>query len=160
MRVIHLACAVLLAACAGPAEAPATGSGPDRVVQALYDAMHRRDTGAALALYAPDAVFVELPADTVVQGISQLRDHYERQFTIFPDVRVEVRERRVDGGTVVDELLFRGHPCGGTVTDVVTYQVVGGRIRSASVRPRGEAEARVVSIVPGVHLACPASPAP
>lgn len=160
MRIIPLACAVLLAACAGPSEAPVTGSEPDRVVQALYDAINRRDTGAVLALYAPDAVFVELPADTMVQGTSQLRDYFERHFTIFPDVRVEVRERRVDGGTVVDELLYRDHPCGGTVTDVVTYQVADGRIRSASVEPSGEEEVRVISIVPGVHVACPASPAP
>ena len=160
MRVTHLACAVLLAACTGPSEAPATGTEPDRVVQALYDAINRRDTEAALALYAPDAVFVELPADTVVQGTSQLRDYYKQQFTIFPHVRVEVRERKIDGGTVVDELLLRDHPCGGTVTDVITYQVVDGRIRSASVEPHGAEEGKAVSIIPGVHMVCPASPAP
>ena len=160
MRVTHLACAVLLAACTGPSEAPATGTEPDRVVQALYDAINRRDTEAALALYAPDAVFVDLPADTVVQGTSQLRDYYKQQFTIFPHVRVEVRERKVDGGTVVDELLYRDHPCGGTVTDVITYQVVDGRIRSASIEPHGTEEGKAVSIIPGVHMVCPASPAP
>jgi len=160
MRIVHLACAVLLAACAGRPGAPAAGSEPGRVVQALYDAIDRRDTEAALALYAPDAVFVELPADTMVRGTSQLRDHYRQQFTIMPHLRMEVRERKVAGGTVVDELLLRGHPCGGTVTDVVTYHVVDGRIRSASVDPRREEEVKAVSIIPGVHLVCPASPAP
>jgi hypothetical protein len=159
MRIVPLACAVLLAACTEATRAPASGSEPERVVQALYDAMNRKDVEGALALYAPDAVFVELPADTVARGTSQLRLHYKEQFTLLPGVRVEVRGRTVDGGTVVDEVLVRGHPCGGTVTDVITYNVAAGRIRSASVEPRAEEEVKVVSIVPGVHVACPVRPA-
>lgn len=158
MRILHLACAVLLAACTtGPRE-PATGE-PARVVQALYDAFNRRDVSGMMAAYAPDAVFIDPPADTIPIDTRQLRDSYKAEFELLPRMRMEVRERRVNGRTVVDEVVTHDGPCKGPVTGTVTYEVVGGRIRSVTEGPPTE-EMVAVSIVPGWHVSCPASSVP
>jgi hypothetical protein len=132
MRMIHLAGVVLLVACPACRSTPA-GNPPERVVQSYYDALNRRDMEGVLAAYAPNAVFVApadsgFAADTVVQGIGELRDFYEQRFKLFPEMRVEVRERRVDGRTVMDELLIHGDPCGGTTRGIVTGPGVAGQV--------------------------------
>lgn len=159
MRIIPISFAVLLAACSAASRAPATASEPERVVQAFYDAFNGRDMEGILAVFAPDAVFIETPADTMMRGTAELRRYYKLQFQLFPRMRIEVRERRVDGRTVVDEILVHGDVCGEPQGGVLTYEVVDGRIRSVTEPPfKGEVE--VVSIIPGVIVACAADPAP
>jgi hypothetical protein len=125
------------------------------VVQAFYDAFNRRDIEGVMAVHAPKVVSIA-PSDTIVQDSSEQRRHYEMLFTVLPHMRLEVRERRVDGRTVVDELLIRGGACGEMETGVVTYEVVDGRIRSVTEPPITE-EMEAFSIVPGVHVSCPVS---
>jgi hypothetical protein len=157
MRIIHLAFAVLLAACtAGPR---ASAAEPERVVQASYDAFNRRDVEGILAAYAPDAVFISPPADTMPLDTGDLRGFYERQFELLPRMRLEVRERRVTGRTVVDEVVTHDGPCKGPDTGTITYEVVDGRIRSITEAPPRE-ERAAVSIAPGWHVSCPVSAAP
>lgn len=158
MRIIHFACTVLLAACTGGSQAPGSGRGPERVVQAFYDAFNRRDIEGVLAAYAPDAVFIEAPADTLMRGTGELRRFYRQQFQLFPRMRLEVRERRVQGRTVVDAILVRGGICGEPSPGVATFDVVDGRIRSLT-EPPVKGEGSAVSVIPGVHVACPATPA-
>jgi hypothetical protein len=166
MRIVHLSCAVLLAACTTNTRAPASESDPAGVVQAFYDAFNRRDVEGVVAAFAPDAALVvsadgEIPADTVAQGTGDLRRYYKQWFVLFPDMRLEVRERSVNGRTVVDHLLVRGDPCGGKTTAIVIYEVVDGRIRtSTDSLPDTELETEVVSIEPGVHVSCPVNRAP
>lgn len=166
MRIIHIACAVFLAACTAGRRAPASAGNPAGVVQAFHDAFNRRDIEGILAVYAPDAALVtpadaEFPADTVAQGTGELRRYYKQWFALFPEMRLQVRERSVNGGTVVDHLLIRGHPCGGKSTGIATYEVVDGRIRTITESPSDtDVETEVVSIMPGVLVACPVRPAP
>lgn len=158
--MIHLAVVVLLVAC----PACTAGNPPERVVQASYDALNRRDVEGVLASYAPNVVFVTpadsgFAADTFVQGTGERREYYQWHFQLFPEMRVEVRDRRVDGRTVVDELLIHGDPCGGTTRGIVKYEVVDGRIHTVTELPTGE-EMEAVSVMPGVHVSCPVNPAP
>jgi uncharacterized protein (TIGR02246 family) len=134
MRIIHLACAALLAACAGARPAFAQTEA-EVVVQALHDAHNRRDAAALLTVYAPDAVLVTAPADTVARGAEEIARAYKTNFQLMPRLQVEVRAHRAEGNTVVDELFWSGFPCGGTLSESVTFQVEGGRIRSAVSTP-------------------------
>lgn len=151
MRVLSLCCAVLLAACTAAPQEP-----PELVVQALYDAFNRRDIGGMVAVYAPDAVFIAPPADTMPLDTAQLRGFYEQEFKLLPRMRMEVRPRRVNGRTVVAEVVTHDGPCKGRDTGTVTYEVVNGRIRSVTEAPPTE-PAVAISIVPGWHVSCPAS---
>lgn len=158
MRIIHLACTTLLAACTAGPRASAADE-PERVVQAFYDAFNRRDVEGMMSAYAPDAVFIAPQADTMPVDTGQLRGFYERQFQLLPRMRMEVRERSVNGRTVVDEVVTHDGPCKGLDTGTVTYEVVDGRIRSVTEAP-SEGERVAVSVVPGWHVSCPASSIP
>ena len=151
MRIIPTSVAGVLAACAGCSQSPE----PERVVQAFYDAFNRRDIEGVMAVHAPNVVSIA-SSDTMVQDSSERRRYYEMLFTVLPRMRLEVRERRVDGRTVVDELLIRDGGCGQVQTGVVTYEVVDGRIRSVTEPPVTE-QTEAFSIVPGVHVSCPVS---
>jgi hypothetical protein len=151
MRIIPISVAAVLAACAGSSRSPE----PGRVVQAFYDAFNHRDIEGVMAVHAPKVVTIAA-SDTIVQDSLERRRHYEMLFAVLPRMRLEVRERRVDGRTVVDDLLIRDGGCGEVETGVVTYEVVDGRIRSVT-EPPVKGEVTVVSIVPGVHVSCPVS---
>jgi hypothetical protein len=155
MRLIPISVAAVLAA--GGCQSPPAGKEPDRVVQAFYDAFNRRDIEGVMAVLAPKVASIAA-SDTIVQDSSEKRRYYEMLFTVLPAMRLEVRKRRVDGGTVVDELLTRGGPCGEVQTGIITYEVVDSRIRSVTEPPITE-EMEVFSIVPGVHVSCPVSSA-
>lgn len=147
MPLARLHGVLLLAACAafGGARPCAAQAEPERVVQARHDAFNRQDLAGLLAVYAPDAVLREHPADTVLHGAGPLRQLYKQQFQLMPKVRVEVRERRTEGNVVVEELLYRGFPCGGTLSERVTYEVEDGRIRT-------ETSVVLSSDVPGMQI--------
>lgn len=154
MRIIPIICAVLLAACSGSRQPPAKTE-TERVVQAHHDAFNRQNLDALLAVYAADAVLRMHPADTLFRGAGDIGKYYREQFQVMPRVRVQVRERRSDGATVTDELLYRGFPCGETYAEVVTYQVENGRIRTETTTPLSEDVA--VTMVPGFdEPICPA----
>ncbi|HEU4884031.1 MAG TPA: nuclear transport factor 2 family protein [Longimicrobium sp.] len=130
MRIIHLCLGVLLAGWTMPAVAQPDPevTEAERVVQARHDAFNRKDVLALVAAYAPDAVLVE--SEDTVHGAMALGRAYKEQFMFMPRLQVEVRERRTEGRTVVEELLYRGFPCGGTFSARVTYEVEDGRIRT------------------------------
>lgn len=131
MPLARLCAILLLVACSALAGArpSAAQSAPEHVVQARHDAFNRQDLAELLAAYAPDAVLLA-EADTVLHGRRSLRQMYKEQFQLMPMLRVEVRGRTTQGNVVVDELLYRGFPCGGTLSERATYEVEDGRIRA------------------------------
>jgi hypothetical protein len=72
---------------------------------------------------------------------------------------MEVRERRVHGRTVVDEILVRDGICEEPSPGTITFQVADGRIRSVTELP-AKGEVTPVSVVPGVHVTCSVPTAP
>jgi hypothetical protein len=137
MRLIHAACAlVLLAACSVSVvrtPPPAAVTDAERVVQAQVDAFNRRDVEAFMAVYAPNAIHWEYPADTVFAGAARIRAHYTELFSD-PDVvglHAEVRERIVKGRFVIDEEYITGLPGDDPHVSVIIYEVVDGRIQNA-----------------------------
>lgn len=140
MRIIHLLFSVLLAGWFTPAGAqPSPGAaGPERVVQAFHDAFNRQNLEGVVAVFAPDAVLLAAPADTLARGVDQIRRAYKDAFQILPGVRVEVRARTVEGQTVVEERVYHGFPCNKAYAERAAYLVEAGRIRSVTITPLGD----------------------
>lgn len=149
MRIVHLACAVLLAACAG-ARPLFAQTEAERVVQAHHDAFNRRDLAGAVAAFAPDAVLLAEPADTLARGVDQIRRTYKNQFQFLAGVRVEVRAHTAEGEAVVQELVYHGIPCNKGYAERVVYVVQAGRIRTVTITPLSE--------LAGAQIVNPASP--
>lgn len=152
MRIIHLACLVLAAcACVRPCAAQTEA---ERVVQAHHDAYNRRDLAGVMAVFAPDAVLLAEPGDTLAHGLDQVRRAYKDQFQLVSGVRVEVRAHAVEGQTVVQELVYHGIPCNEGYAERTVYLVQDGRIRTVTTTPLSElAGAQIVN--PGSPLCFP-----
>jgi hypothetical protein len=140
MRIIHLLFPVLLAVWGTPAGAQpsSAAAAPEHVVQAFHDAFNRQSLAGVVAVFAPDAVLLEAPADTLARGVDQIRRAYKDGFQILPGVRVEVRARTVQGQTVVEERVYHGVPCNKAYAERAEYLVEAGRIRSVTITPLGD----------------------
>ncbi len=108
---------------------------PEAVVQRQLDAYNARDVDALLATYAPDARQYEHPGKLLASGAAEMRERMAVRFQE-PNLHARLLQRAVMGNIVVDhEEVTRTFPEGtGTVNMVAVYEVVGGRIASASVQ--------------------------
>jgi hypothetical protein len=108
---------------------------PSAVVQRQLDAYNARDIDALLLTYAPDAQQFEHPGKLVASGAAQIRERMSVRFQE-PNLHARLVQRVVMGNLVIDhELVTRDFPEGsGTVDIVAIYEVVGERIKSATVQ--------------------------
>lgn len=108
---------------------------PSAVVQRQLDAYNARDVDALLATYAADAQQFEHPGKLLASGAAQIRERLALRFQE-PNLHARLLQRVVMGNIVIDhELVTRSFPEGtGTVTMVAIYEVVDGKIASASVQ--------------------------
>ena len=108
---------------------------PEAVVQRQLDAYNARDIDALLATYAPDARQYEHPGKLLATGAAEMRERMAVRFQE-PNLHAPLLQRAVMGNIVVDhEEVTRTFPDGtGTVNMVAVYEVVDGRIASASVQ--------------------------
>lgn len=118
---------------------------PEAVVQRQLDAYNARDIDALLATYAPDARQYEHPARLLASGAAEMRARMALRFQE-PDLHARLLRRAVMGNIVIDhEEVTHNFPEGrGKVDMVAIYEVVDGRIASASVQvgnPRLDAPA-------------------
>lgn len=135
MRLALLASLLMLSACSvnvvrTPPPAPVTDE--ERVVQAQVDAFNRRDIEAFMAIYAPNAIHWEFPADTVWNGAARIRAHYTELFAD-PDaanMHLEVRTRFVKERFVIDHGFYRGLPGEDRHVSAVIYEVRDGLIQN------------------------------
>jgi hypothetical protein len=112
-----------------------TESTPELVVQRQLDAYNARDIDALLATYAPDARQYVHPGKLLATGAAEMRERMAQRFAE-PNLHARLRQRVVMGNIVIDhEEVTRTFPEGtGRVDMVVIYEVVNGRIQSASVQ--------------------------
>lgn len=108
---------------------------PDTVVQRQLDAYNARDIDALLATYAPDARQYEHPGKLLASGAAEMRERMALRFQE-PNLHARLLQRVVMGNIVIDhEEVTRTFPEGsGKVDMVAIYEVVDGRIASASVQ--------------------------
>jgi hypothetical protein len=136
LRLLALATiALLLFTASGITAAEPT---PEAIVQKQLEAYNAHDLDAFAATYAEDVELVELPNDTFVRGVAQLRERYAKAFGD-STLHAEVVNRMVVGNTVVDhERVRRRFPEGpGTIEAIAIYSVENGRIARVWFR-RGE----------------------
>jgi hypothetical protein len=108
---------------------------PETVVQRQLDAYNARDLDALLASYAADARMVQHPGTLVATGTAEMRARMAPRLAE-PNLHARLLQRVVMGNIVVDhEEVTRTFPAGpGRVDMVAIYEVVGGKIESASVQ--------------------------
>lgn len=113
----------------------AMNNSPEAVVQRQLDAYNARDIDALLATYAPDARQYEHPGKLLATGADEMRERMAVRFRE-PNLHARLLQRAVMGNIVIDhEEVTRTFPEGtGTVNMVAIYEVVDGRIASASVQ--------------------------
>ncbi len=112
-----------------------TATAPDVVVQRQLDAYNARDIDALLATYAADARQYEHPATLLATGAAAMRARMVLRFAE-PNLHARLLQRVVMGNIVIDhEEVTRTFPEGsGRVDMVAIYEVVDGKIQSASVQ--------------------------
>ena len=106
---------------------------PAAVVQAQLDAYNAKDIDALMLTYAPDARQFALHGALLAEGIDAIRPRYVARFGE-PDLHARLLSRVVLGHFVTDlEIVTRNFPEGrGTVEILCIYEVVDGRIQTAS----------------------------
>lgn len=112
-----------------------TATAPETIVQRQLDAYNARDIDALLATYAPDARQYEHPATLLASGAADMRARMALRFAE-PNLHARLLQRVVMGNIVIDhEEVTRTFPEGtGRVDMVAIYEVVDGKIQSASVQ--------------------------
>ena len=115
--------------------APAPATDPATIVQRQLDAYNARDLDAVLATYAPDARQFAHPATLLAVGAADMRERMAQRFAE-PNLHARLLQRVVMGNIVIDhEEVTRTFPEGaGRVDMVAIYEVVDGKIQSASVQ--------------------------
>ena len=108
---------------------------PELVVQRQLDAYNARDIDALLATYAPDARQFEHPGKLLAAGAAEMRARMAQRFEE-PNLHARLLQRVVMGNLVIDhEEVTRSFPEGtGRVDMVAIYEVIDGKIQSASVQ--------------------------
>lgn len=116
------------------------------VVDRYFDAYRTMDVEGMLAVYAPDAVFVDVAQRHRFAGGDGLRQLFSGLVAIHHDMKLDVRRRVVSGGLVVVDYVYEGtlsgealraatgkETCRDTVYRIpVTswFEVADGRIRT------------------------------
>ena len=115
--------------------APAPATDPATIVQRQLDAYNARDLDAVLATYAPDARQFAHPATLLAVGAADMRERMAQRFAE-PNLHARLLQRVVMGNIVIDhEEVTRTFAEGaGRVDMVAIYEVVDGKIQSASVQ--------------------------
>ncbi|KQQ91671.1 nuclear transport factor 2 family protein [Massilia sp. Leaf139] len=106
---------------------------PAAVVQAQLDAYNAKDIDALMLTYAPGARQFTLHGPLLAEGYDAIRPRYVARFAE-PDLHARLLSRTVLGNFVTDlEVVTRNFPEGlGTVEMLCVYEVVEGRIQTAS----------------------------
>ena len=117
------------------APVPVPVTDPATIVQRQLDAYNARDLDALLATYAPDARQFAHPAILLAASAADMRERMAQRFAE-PNLHARLLQRVVMGNIVIDhEEVTRTFPEGaGRVDMVAIYEVVDGKIQSASVQ--------------------------
>jgi imidazolonepropionase-like amidohydrolase len=100
---------------------------PYALVQRQLNAYNGHDLEAFLEPYANDVEIYQFPDKLQMKGIDAMRKAYQF-ITQTPGLHCEVRERIVNGSTVIDHERVKGFG-GNAVEAVAIYQVENGKIR-------------------------------
>ena len=108
---------------------PAAAAGPEQVVDRQLDAFNRHDLEALSATFADGATLYDLPDRVRQSGIAEIRKAYALAFANNPALRATISSRILQGRFVVDHQTVSGFANTPPVTEIVIYEVVGGKVQ-------------------------------
>lgn len=79
-----------------------------QIVHAWLRAYNAHDVDALMGCYAEDATNLQHPWGRTVRGRAAIRSIYERTFSCFPDIAIELQAVTADGLTAAVQWLFTG----------------------------------------------------
>ncbi len=106
--VALLLAAVLTILIAAPVRGQTENPAPGAVVDRFFDAYRSRDVDGMLALYAPDAVFLDVAQRHRFEGREKLAVFLRRLMDLHISTDVGIRRRLASGGLVVVEYAYTG----------------------------------------------------
>jgi hypothetical protein len=101
---------------------------PLEVAQGQLDAYNVQDLDAHVAFFADDVVIADLNGAVSLTGRMAYRERYAKVFGDFPHNKVELVNRMVLGGTVMDHERVRRTPDAEPFDVIAIYTIAGGKI--------------------------------
>ena len=108
---------------------PAAAAGPEQVVDRQLDAFNRHDLEALSATFADGAALYDLPDRVRQSGVAEIRKAYALAFANNPALKATISSRILQGRFVVDHETVSGFANESPVTEIVIYEVVGGKVQ-------------------------------
>jgi hypothetical protein len=103
---------------------------PEMIVQKQLDAYNAHDLETFLSAYSPRVVLKEHPDTVFLEGIDKVRNHYEKLFSTYGDLRVELMNRIVSGNFIIDHENVHGRRKNKSFEAIAIYHVVDGLIET------------------------------
>lgn len=104
---------------------------PEDVIDGQLDAYNRQDLDRFCSFFAPDISIVSVNGDFALKGKEELRARYEKLFSKYPNNRVLILSRIVQGPFVFDHEYVTGRD-GEPVRAVCCYHIESGLIKSCT----------------------------
>jgi hypothetical protein len=101
---------------------------PLEIAQGQLDAYNVQDLDAHVAFFADDVVIADLNGAVSLTGRVAYRERYAKVFGDFPHNKVELVNRMVLGGTVMDHERVRRTPDAEPFDVIAIYTIAGGKI--------------------------------
>jgi hypothetical protein len=101
---------------------------PLEIAQGQLDAYNIQDLDAHVAYFADDVVIADFNGAVSLTGRVAYRERYAKVFGDFPQNKVELVNRMVLGGTVIDHERVRRTPDAEPFDVIAIYTIAGGKI--------------------------------
>ena len=101
---------------------------PLEIAQGQLDAYNVQDLDAHVAYFADDVVIADFNGAVSLTGRVAYRERYAKVFGDFPQNKVELVNRMVLGGTVMDHERVRRTPDAEPFDVIAIYTIAGGKI--------------------------------
>lgn len=101
---------------------------PELLAQEQLDAYNKRDIEAFLKPYADGVEVYGFPDNLYYKGKDKMREQYKGMFERTPDLHCELKNRIVEGDTVIDHEEVSGFKKGESFNAIAIYKIEGNKI--------------------------------
>lgn len=99
-----------------------------RAAAGQLEAYNRQDIEGFLKWYSEDVEIYNFPDELVLKGKEKMRERYVNAWKMNPLQKAEVKERIINGNTVIDREHVTGRADGKDVTVIAVYRMKGEKI--------------------------------
>ena len=101
---------------------------PVKAAAGQLEAYNRQDIEGFLKWYSDDIEIYNFPDELVLKGKEKMRERYVNAWKLNPEQKAEVRERIVNGNTVIDKEHVTGRADGKDVRVIAVYRICNEKI--------------------------------